>query len=239
MVDYMSKSSYKTLIKMAAQDFREYETLHLKHYSPHKYARGEYTYSSSNFLVRWLFWYRLRRILEHLKDCKPGRVIDIGCGEGALLLTLAKIFDQCVGVDLNVEAAKKLMQHQGVKNVSLIQGDFAEMAFKEDYFDLVTATDVLEHIPDLSSFVKRIRKILNPDGLFLLTIPSENFFYVMGRKLFGFSQKEDSCPHLYNAKQIINILKDEFEILEKEFIPLNLSSLVSAFYLVKVKKREK
>jgi 2-polyprenyl-3-methyl-5-hydroxy-6-metoxy-1,4-benzoquinol methylase len=190
MVDYMSKSNHRTLIRMAAQDFREYETLHLKHYSPHKYARGEYTYSSSNFLVRWLFWYRLRRILEHLKDCKPGRVIDSGCGEGALLLTLAKIFDQCVWVDLNVEAAKKLMRHEGVKNVSLIQGDFAEMTFKEDYFDLITATDVLEHIPDLSGFVKRIKKILNREGLFLLTIPSENFFYVMGRKLFGFSQKE-------------------------------------------------
>jgi len=239
VVDCMSKSNYKNLIKISPQDFREYEAIHLKHYSPHKCARGEYTYSSSNFLVRWLFWYRLRRILEHLKDCKHGRVIDIGCGEGALLLTLAKIFDQCVGVDLNVEAAKKLINHQHIKNVSLIPGDFAQMTFKEDYFDLVTATDVLEHIPDLSGFIKRIKRILNPDGLFLVTIPSENLFYAVGRKFFGFSQKEDSCPHLYDAKQIINILKDEFEILKKEFIPLNLSSLVSAFYLVKVKKRQK
>lgn len=234
----MPEPSYKTLVRIPAQDFREYESIHLKHYSPHKYARGEYTYSSSNFLVRELFSYRLKKILKHLKDCKHGRVIDIGCGEGALLLTLAKIFDQCVGVDLNVEAAEKLMNHQHIENVSLMQGDFTGMTFKEDYFDLVTATDVLEHIPDLSGFIKRIKKILNPDGLFLITIPSENFFYVMGRKFFGFSQKEDSCPHLYDAKQIITILDGEFEISKKEFIPLNLSPLVSAFYLVKMKKRQ-
>jgi 2-polyprenyl-3-methyl-5-hydroxy-6-metoxy-1,4-benzoquinol methylase len=234
----MQKSSRRTLMKIAGEDFREYESMHLKHYSPHKYARGEYTYSSSNFLVRWLFWYRLNRVLEHLKDSKRGTVIDIGCGEGALLLTLAQIFDQCVGVDVNVEAAKKLMDDQRIRNVSLIQEDFAETAFEEDHFDLVTATDVLEHIPDLSGFSKKIRRILSPDGLFLITIPSENLFYAIGRKFFGFSQQEDSCPHLYNAKQIMNILEGEFEILEKEFIPFNLPSLLSAFHLVKMKKRQ-
>ena len=241
-------------IRIASSDFRPYEKIHLKRYSPHKHDRGEYTYSSDNFWVQVIFESRLWRVFEHLKNHQSrGRVLDIGCGEGLLLLNMANLFNKCVGIDLHTEAAEKFVADFKLPNVSLMQGEFREAVLESNSFDVVTATDVLEHVWDLPSFIKRVKEILKPGGLFLITIPSENFFYRIGRKVFGFSQNHNSCPHLHNAEQIISVLKKEFEIVEKEYVRINflsnlwhkrehkfinsiISRLISAFYLVKMKR---
>jgi 2-polyprenyl-3-methyl-5-hydroxy-6-metoxy-1,4-benzoquinol methylase len=46
----------------------------------------------------------------------------------------------------------------------------------EDNFDLVTAWDVLEHIPRLDEYVKTVNFILKKDGLFFCTLPNISSF---------------------------------------------------------------
>jgi 2-polyprenyl-3-methyl-5-hydroxy-6-metoxy-1,4-benzoquinol methylase len=240
-------------VKIDKADFRRYEEEHLANYSPHKYRREEFTYSGENAWVRLIFWSRLHRVFERVKACGPKRVLDAGCGEGALLLNLARISERCVGIDLNVKAAKRLMGDSEIQNVQLIEGDFTKTNFEPNSFDVVTATDVLEHVLHLSSFIQKIRRVLKPGGLLIVTIPNENLFYRIGRKVFGFSQNPDSCPHIWDAKQIIGELRREFRIVQKVPVRINffeniwhkgehrvtnrlISNFVSAFYLVEMVK---
>jgi ubiquinone/menaquinone biosynthesis C-methylase UbiE len=52
-------------------------------------------------------------------------------------------------------------------------------------FDIITALDVLEHVDNLSATLNGLVRLLKPGGQLIVSGPSENFFYKVGRKLAG------------------------------------------------------
>ena len=59
------------------------------------------------------------------------------------------------------------------------------MNFKEASFDIIYALDVLEHINDLEPYVTLFSKLLVPGGTVIISGPTENIFYKIGRKIAG------------------------------------------------------
>jgi len=69
--------------------------------------------------------------------------------------------------------------------------------------------DVLEHFQDLKEPVKEIARILKKDGFLVTSLPTENFFYKLGRFLTTgtTSMEKGPCsPHFYGVKTIEDFL---------------------------------
>ena len=100
----------------------------------------------------------------------------------------------------------------------------------EDFrtFDFIVAADVLEHLRDLEPVVEELNRLLVPGGRLVISAPSENVLYAVGRKLFGFTKPED---HYHEPRDIEESLARHLKLQQKRYLPLDLYEGLSAFVL--------
>jgi 2-polyprenyl-3-methyl-5-hydroxy-6-metoxy-1,4-benzoquinol methylase len=131
--------------------------------------------------------YRLfNQIAEEIKKNPNESILDVGCGDGAFLIHLKKYFNgrKLVGLDI----AKIAPSEAGI---IFLTKDFMAHNFNKK-FDVIVTLAVIEHLHDVSSFVKKIYKSLNKEGTaYIMTINQSgilynlaNFFRLIGFKSF-------------------------------------------------------
>jgi SAM-dependent methyltransferase len=100
------------------------------------------------------------------RDHTP-RILDIGCAFGGFLSELNPAWQRC-GIDVSQFAIDRAIER--VPGASFAQADIREIPFSGP-FDIVTAFDVIEHVPSLDAAASSIRSKLNPGGAFLFVVP--------------------------------------------------------------------
>ncbi len=117
-----------------------------------------------------LFRYGMSRRDQMVTRFKQsGRMLDVGCATGVFLqwFQAGGSWD-LYGLELS-EGAARVARAAGL-NVFI--GQLEEAAYPENYFDVVTFWDVLEHISDPRSALLETRRILKPDGILVLRLPN-------------------------------------------------------------------
>jgi len=119
--------------------------------------------------------------LEQL-DLEPGmRLLDLGCGEGRHTLSAALTAPiVSVGLDLSrrdlatarTRCADFDVLEQDERRPAFVEGDGARLPFADATFDRVICSEVLEHIPDYESFLREIKRVIKPGGIFAASVPS-------------------------------------------------------------------
>jgi len=143
------------------------------------------SYTHGNPLIRWLMWRRYEEIAR-LALLAPGEtVLEFGCGIGLFLPTLAGEGRRVSAIDLFPQFARTLTQqlHLDVAFPERIE------AIPDHSQDLIVAADVLEHVDDLPGWVRAFHTRLKPGGRMLVSGPTENVAYRIGRFVAGFSGK--------------------------------------------------
>jgi SAM-dependent methyltransferase len=196
----------------------------LDHYYGCGKRKGDYKSSRVLWLAGWLLKCLVRedvvvlgRIIEYGKG---GVHLDIGCGNGSYVWWMAKQGWQSRGIEINhhaVESARKI----GL-NVTKITLEGAK--FPNASFDLVTAWDVMEHLPTLVDQLKTIHRILKPGGKLIGGVPNAGSWEA---QLFGKNWQPWEIPsHLYHftptsLKEIIGLAG--FELIKFKFLPFTHS----------------
>ena len=105
-----------------------------------------------------------------------GSVLDCACGHGYGTYILSKVADSALGVDLNVGSLAEAKEVFVAPNLSYIEFDIHELAKLERRFDVVTAFEVIEHIPPetTDSFLRALAMLLKPGGRLLLSTPNHD-----------------------------------------------------------------
>ena len=104
---------------------------------------------------------------------KPLKILDVGCGTGLNAKALAAKGHDVVGVDISAEAIKKFRE-AGFEGQ---QWDIAKgFPYPENSFDLVYASEIIEHIVDPEVFLAEIYRILRPCGTLVLSTPNSAFW---------------------------------------------------------------
>ncbi|MEZ5566542.1 MAG: class I SAM-dependent methyltransferase [Gammaproteobacteria bacterium] len=102
----------------------------------------------------------------------PGRLLDIGCGNGRLLLTAQQHGWQVKGLELSAEMAAFAAERVGCEVLTDNFLDLEVAAADREAFDVVSLRHVLEHLPDPLLAMSKISALLRPGGLFLAEMPN-------------------------------------------------------------------
>ena len=96
---------------------------------------------------------------------KDLNIIDVGCGAGWLCAQLTK-FGSVTGTDLSDQVLERASLRQ--PQVNFVPGDFMELEFPEGAFDVVVSLEVLSHVEDQPTFVKKLSSLLRPGGRLMM-----------------------------------------------------------------------
>jgi len=187
-------------------------------------------YLHKNYLVRKTFFDRLKTAYK-LASFSDKNVMDYGCGSGIFLQSISNEINSGIGVDLDIEIAKKIITSN---KISLFQIKKEEDITKFSNIDIITSFDVLEHVIDLENLLKIFKKVISPNGILLISGPTENFPYKIARMIanIGVSGnlkgEEEHVRNIFDIKK--NILKFNF-VFQKEV------SLWGLFHMISFKNK--
>ena len=127
--------------------------------------------NSKNFTYRFL--------IETLDkyDFKKKKVLDIGCGSGTIDFYLAKNGSSVLGIDISENAIKKCKESSRIlkldRDLTFKVVNFPNESVNQK-FDLVICAEVLEHLKDDVMALRKIKKMLKPKGISIISVPSSN-----------------------------------------------------------------
>jgi ubiquinone/menaquinone biosynthesis C-methylase UbiE len=128
------------------------------------------------FFKRSMILPRIKFVLSYLHSLSFNNLLDVGSGRGAFLFPLLEEFTtiQITSMDNQPDKVKLINQiHSGgCSNINGIKQDASSMDLDDNYFDIVTALEVLEHIPDAQlAFNEMIRVARNH---LIISVPSKS-----------------------------------------------------------------
>jgi SAM-dependent methyltransferase len=113
---------------------------------------------------------RHRPVFRSVRRHRPERFLDLGCGFHAdLLAALSPDVPTLVGVDLSIDPV-----HASRFGITGINGEIVETlrAFEPESFDYISMLSVLEHLPNPQEALDEIHRVLAPDGVAFVHVPT-------------------------------------------------------------------
>ncbi|MBT4552503.1 class I SAM-dependent methyltransferase [bacterium] len=120
--------------------------------------------------TKFIAWFKGLNHTTHWQAKKGQQVLDIGSGSGRSLVEISSIGGTAYGVE--PDSTGKTIAKKADLNV--YTGFIQDNPFPNQKFDLVTASQVLEHDPDPNSFIKACANKLNKNGQIILSFPNLN-----------------------------------------------------------------
>lgn len=165
-----------------------------------------------------------KRIEKARPYIHPGhRILDIGCGEGALFKLLGENFLRGVGID------PTLNEKVSTAKYDLMPGLFPQDLHTTEKFDIIIMLAVIEHFPDhqMKSLEENCNRFLVEKGRVIITVPSELVDYILKVLIFfrivdGMALEEH---HGFKPNDTITLFSKEFKLIKREKFQLGLNNL--------------
>lgn len=147
----------------------------LEKYYRDKYFKknNSYNYSLSSKekdFIKFISLTKIFMVKKYLKNLKNKSILDIGAGQGSFLYYIKNQFKSSLGVDFSVNNLKKKSISK-IKFISVNPEKFIEKSLKK--FDVITLNNVLEHVTDPTSFMKKIHKNIKKNSYIIVTVPND------------------------------------------------------------------
>ena len=185
----------------------------------------ERAFNSHIFIQRYWQRKRYKIIMNFTK--KDALTLDIGCGSSKIFMSLKN----AVGLDIDLKKLRYLRKESN----RLIRGDINFLPFKDEGFEYVICSEVIEHVPYRAEIFQEMSRVLKQNGTLIIGTPDYGrliwraieFFYDL---LLPRAYAQEHITH-YNRKQLIEELKRAgFQILDYKYI-------CSSELIIKAKKQ--
>ena len=188
-----------------------YPDSYAPHYSGSKKKRFGFLSDICNYLMTMAKI--KKKIYDNLNS--QSKVLDVGCGAGSILNKIRnKTGCEVYGVDISenaVQSAKKFF------DIDVFHGDIKEAAWPENYFDVITAWQYLEHVPDPNQNIEKMSHLLKNDGTLILGVPNHKSLHA---KWFKEKWYPLDCPrHLCIwSPQTMSILLEKYGLKVEDIV---------------------
>ena len=174
-------------------------------------------YGSSNPVVRHLVGAFERSLEELLDRAEPASLLDVGCGEGALVQRFARRLGsrRVVGVDLQEDSLQAGWSRHEAPNLEYRTLDGGELPFAAGEFDMVSAIEVLEHVPDPQLTLHEMSRCAQRH--LLVSVPREPLWRTLNVARGAYwSQLGNTPGHVnhWSRRSFIQLLRGHGEIAE-------------------------
>jgi SAM-dependent methyltransferase len=158
--------------------------------------------------------FELRRafLLDHVSAGE--RVLDVGSGDGTFTAELERAGTKVVGIEVAEAALSRARAaHPGLDfRLAPIDGP---LPLDDAEFDVVWASEVIEHVADTARWLSEVRRVTSPRGKLLLTTPNHPRASLLARGLERFSDPLGDHLHLYTSRSLQRLLREfGFESVE-------------------------
>ncbi len=185
-------------------------------------TRYEKKYHDELEIINWWFKSRQNLIIDLLANTdRKAKILDVGCSGGGLIKKLKeKNFRNIYGIDVS-ERAIEVCKKKGIKRIFLMDASSTE--FKKNTFDVLIASDILEHIKDEKNTLKEWNRILKYGGVLIIFVPAFQF-------LFG---PHDEANHHYRrySRKRLNVLLQNNNFIIKRSSYWNFLLFIPCFFL--------
>ena len=154
-----------------------------------------------------------RRLHEIQNYVRRGKILDVGCAAGYFLESAKNEGFEPYGVELSESFFKETHHKLGD---SIYRGTIEDIPCENNFFDVITMFDLLEHVKDPISTLRRCRKILMPNGIIAAVLPNtssltaklmrKNWMHYKKEHLFYFSKKTISALLKQESFDVIKVV---------------------------------
>jgi SAM-dependent methyltransferase len=141
-------------------------------------------------------------------ELKPeDRLLDLGCGAGEFTAIASDLGAEAVGVEVAQSALERARGRHPQIDFRFAQID-GPLSLEDNSFDVVWASEVIEHVADTARWLSEIRRVLVPRGRLLLTTPSHGRVRLVLGGIERFSEPLGDHLHLYTRRSLTQTLRE-------------------------------
>lgn len=166
-------------------------------------------------------------VFERLRLAPGARVLECGCGDGALWINNinrlpegARIVLSDLSEGMLAEAARALARFDR------ITADIMDLPFKDGVFDVVIANHMLYHVPDIDTAISEARRVLAPGGVFVCSTAGDDNL----RELWRMCARVDNE---FRAPKLSFTLENGYAYLRKHFAHVDKHLYDSSLYVTR------
>lgn len=157
------------------------------------------------------YWQRRRHRITTSWARGAIRVLDVGCGSSLIIQSL----NNAVGMDMSMGKVRYLRRY----GIPLVRGSAFALPFKDDSFDCLISSQVIEHIPYDEALFAEMRRVLRPGGTLIIGTPDyDTLGWRIIEPLYGLlmpgGYRDEHITH-YTHRSLTDILASRGFMLEQ------------------------
>lgn len=123
--------------------------------------------------IRLEHYHRYAMVLDLVREKS---VLDVASGEGYGSALMADVAFSVVGVDISEEAVRHASSIYEKPNLKFSHGSVTNLNFPDASFDVIVSFETIEHVSEQDQMLAEIRRVLRPDGVFVISSPNRPIY---------------------------------------------------------------
>jgi len=174
------------------------------------------TYNNKSRYKRFFYKTRFNKVVKALAFEKGEKILDLGCGSGYYVKYLVDKGAEAYGIDLSGEYIKQAKSYVSSDRANFKIASAINVPFRNEYFDKVLMTEVIEHVPNNKKALKEVRRVLKTGGSAVITTINRNSYmniaYGLKRIVRGYKFNEHVTE--FSRHEFLSLLAKYFKIDE-------------------------
>jgi 2-polyprenyl-3-methyl-5-hydroxy-6-metoxy-1,4-benzoquinol methylase/uncharacterized protein YbaR (Trm112 family) len=152
---------------------------------------------------------RLHQVIIKRLPKNAQLILDVGCGSGWVAKHFLAEGKKVISVDISIKNSTQVLKENPHENHAAVVADVYHLPFKKNSFDVIIASEIMEHVYDPKLFIAKLVNVLKPGGTLIITTPyNEKIDYFLCVHCNKLTPK-NAHLHSFNENNIVGFIPPE------------------------------